>query len=382
MLSVCFSFTLIKAQSKQLKLDSLINKSGADFIKDNDAVGLSIGIYNNGHISFYNFGSTNVQKVLLPTENTIYEIGSITKTFVSLILANAVLEHKVKLDDDIRQYLNETYPNLEYKGSPIRLVHLANTTSGLPDWLPELGGDIKNMPPDSALSIKINYYKDLSSKDFFTALHTVQIDTLPGSKRYHSNAGAQLLAYILEAVYQLPLEKLISRYITAPYKMANTAFTGAKASTKMAIGYTASGKVASYESVMPYFQYAGGLGSTARDMVNYIKLFLDSSNLAAMLSLKKTVDIDASTGKVTNTRPDNTASPEVYSACLNWFKYQPEAATSQLWADGGTNGFNSYLAIYPYLETGVILMANKSSEKIFRSLPGIAYAISKLIAGK
>jgi hypothetical protein len=101
-----------------------------------------------------------------------------------------------------------------------------------------------------------------------------------------------------------------------------------------------------------------------------------------MLSLKKTVDIDASTGKVTNTRPDNTASPEVYSACLNWFKYQPEAATSQLWADGGTNGFNSYLAIYPYLETGVILMANKSSEKIFRSLPGIAYAISKLIAGK
>jgi CubicO group peptidase (beta-lactamase class C family) len=340
MLSVCFSFTLIKAQSKQLKLDSLINKSGADFIKDNDAVGLSIGIYNNGHISFYNFGSTNVQKVLLPTENTIYEIGSITKTFVSLILANAVLEHKVKLDDDIRQYLNETYPNLEYKGSPIRLVHLANTTSGLPDWLPELGGDIKNMPPDSALSIKINYYKDLSSKDFFTALHTVQIDTLPGSKRYHSNAGAQLLAYILEAVYQLPLEKLISRYITAPYKMANTAFTGAKASTKMAIGYTASGKVASYESVMPYFQYAGGLGSTARDMVNYIKLFLDSSNLAAMLSLKKTVDIDASTGKVTNTRPDNTASPEVYSACLNWFKYQPEAATSQLWADGGTNGFN------------------------------------------
>jgi CubicO group peptidase (beta-lactamase class C family) len=72
----------------------------------------------------------------LPSQNTVYEIGSITKTFVSFYLANAVLEHKVSLDDDIRKYLKESYPNLEYNGAPIQLVHLANTTSLLPDWLP------------------------------------------------------------------------------------------------------------------------------------------------------------------------------------------------------------------------------------------------------
>ena len=133
---------------------------------------------------------------------------------------------------------------------------------------------------------------------------------------------------------------------------------------------------------MPYFKYAGGLGSTSNDMVKYIKVLLDTTNHASALCLKKTVDIDVSTGKVTTLRPENTATPDVYSASLNWFKYQPTVSGSQIWSDGGTNGFNSYLVIYPYLNTGIIVMANESDEKIFKALPGIAYQISKVIDAK
>lgn len=373
---------IIHGQNKQLIFDTLVNKLGEKFITDKQAVGLSIGVYSNDSAYFYNFGTTQKRKKALPTQNTVYEIGSITKTFVSFILANAVLEHKVSLDDDIRKYLKESYPNLEYNGNPIKLVHLANTTSLLPDWLPELPAEMKNLSADSALLLKISYYNKLTSKDFFKALHSVKLDTIPGTKRYHSNAGAQLLAYILEGVYEMPIEKLIKKYITTPYTLKNTSFINLKNLKKTATGYTASGKKAVYESVMPYFQYAGGLGSTSHDMINYIKLLLDTTNQAALLTLKKTVDIDASSGKLTNMRPDNTAAPDVYSAALNWFKYQPSVSSAQIWSDGGTNGFNSYLVIYPYLKSGVIVMANKSDEKIFRALPGIAYEITKVLDQK
>lgn len=378
----CFSIAITYGQIGSTNIDSLIRALGANFIKNQQAVGLSIGIYDKGNTHFYNFGTTELGKEQLPTRNTVYEIGSITKTLVSYILANAVLEGKLNLDDDIRKYLKDEYPNLEYRGNPIKLVHLANTTSLLPDWLPELPVEYKTMFADSALTLKIKRYGKLTRKDFFTALHTVTPDTIPGTRSYHSNAAAQLLAYILEDVYKTPLDQLVHKYITAPHNLPNTSFIKARNLEQVATGYTASNKIAAYESVMPYFEYAGGLGSTASDMANYMKLLLDTTNKAAALCLKKTVDIDASTGRVTSMRPENIAAPEVYSAALNWFKYQPDVSSLQIWSDGGTNGFNSYLVIYPHFKTGIIILANKSAEKIFRALPGMAYEISKVIGPK
>jgi serine-type D-Ala-D-Ala carboxypeptidase/endopeptidase len=357
-------------------LTLLIDQLGNDLVKEEKAIGLSIGVFNNGKTSFYNFGSTQKSGTVTPTQNTVYEIGSITKTFVSYILALAVLQHKVNLDDDIRKYLKESYPNLEYDGHPIKLVHLANTTSLLPDWLPELPAAMKGLLPDSALDIKINYYKELNKQDLFKALHQVKLDTIPGARRYHSNAGAQLLAYILEDVYKTSIDRLIRKNITGAYQMAATSFI--KPNTKdLATGYTESGKESIYEYAMPYFQYAGGMGSTTTDLVKYIQLLLDHSNSASLLALKKTVDISAATGKVVTMRPDSIAAPEIYSAALNWFKYQPTVNYVQIWADGGTNGFNSYLVIYPYTNSGIVILTNRSTEKIFRSLPGIASQISK-----
>ena len=372
-----FTFPFITiAQSGQDSLTLLINKLGNDLIKEKEAVGLSIGLFNSGKTSFYNFGSTQKGGTITPTQNTVYEIGSITKTFVSYILAMAVLQHKVNLEDDIRKYLNESYPNLEYNGQPIKLVHLATTTSLLPDWLPELPAEMKGLSQDSALSIKIAYYKKLNKQHQFKALHQFKPDTIPGTRRYHSNAGAQLLAYILEDVYITPMDQLIRKNITGAYNMHGTSFISTN--TKgLATGYNATGKESGYEYVMPYFQYAGGMGSTTYDLVKYIELLLDKNNPTTSLVLKKTADISAASGKMVAMRPEGTASPEIYSSALNWFKYQPTANYAQIWADGGTNGFNSYLVIYPYTNTGIVILSNRASEKIFRALLGIASQIAK-----
>ena len=366
------------AQTGHDKLALMIDKLGNDFIKEKEGVGLSIGVFNNGNTSFYNFGSTQKGRSITPTQNTVYEIGSITKTFVSYLLAIAVLQHKVNLDDDIRKYLKESYPNLQYNGHPIKLVHLASTTSLLPDWLPALPAEMKGLSPDSAVNSKIGFYRNLNKQDLFKALHQVTPDTIPGTRRYHSNAGAQLLAYILEDVFKMPINKLISKYITGPNKLTGTSFI--KPRTKgLATGYTASGKESIYEYVMPYLQYAGGMGSTTNDLVKYIQLLLDKNNPASLLVLKKTAEISAASGKVVDMRPDSIASPETYSTALNWFKYQPSVNYAQIWSDGGTNGFNSYLVIYPYTNSGIVILTNRSTEKIFRSLPAMASRISKVL---
>src|SRR5215212_566456 len=89
---------ILYGQDKQINLDTLVKKLGEKFMTDKQAVGLSIGVYTRGTGYFYNFGTTTKNNTILPTQNTVYEIGSITKTLVSFILANAVLENKVSLD--------------------------------------------------------------------------------------------------------------------------------------------------------------------------------------------------------------------------------------------------------------------------------------------
>ena len=365
-----------RSQVNTDSLHELVIRLGVELITQKQGVGLSIGICNQGNTHFYHFGTTRKGEASSPVNETVYEIGSITKTFVSYILARAVLEQKVNLEDDIRRYLKGNYPNLEYAGHPIRLVHLANTSSLLPDWLPELPAAWKGLPPDSALKLKTKMYAHMGRADFFNALHTVTLDTIPGTRRYHSNAAAQLLGYILEDIYGMPMDQLLEKFITIPYGLKNTAFISPGKTNHLATGYTASGQEAVYEYTMPYFQQAGGLGSSVSDLATYIGLLLDTRNPVAALCLTKTLDVDVSSGKVVPLRADSIAAPDVYSAALNWFRYQPDATSLQIWADGGTNGFNSYLVLYPQLNSGIVLLANKSDETIFRALPGMAYKIS------
>ncbi|GLU52659.1 serine hydrolase [Dyadobacter frigoris] len=71
----------------------------------------------------------------MPNTHSIFGIGSISKTFAVLLLAKAAIENKVKLDDDVRKYLDGEYPNLEYQGQPVKLFHLISHVSRLRMWL-------------------------------------------------------------------------------------------------------------------------------------------------------------------------------------------------------------------------------------------------------
>lgn len=351
-------------QIQKKNLDTLVNRLGENFIKNKQAVGLSIGVYNNGTNYFYNYGTTEKGKIKLPTQNTVYEIGSITKAFVSLILANAVIEKKVSLNNDIRKYLDGNYPNLEYDKKPITLLELSNTTSRLPNWLPEFTKQITGASPDSNAYYIENVYGSYLQKDLFTALHKVVLDTIPGTKSEHSNGAALLLTYILEKVYNTSIENLVSKYILKPAKMNNTSFLASKSNSKfLAKGYNDTGKQ------MPYFattfmKGVGGMNSTTSDLLNFIKLQLDTTKAAINLSHQKTF----------NTGWGNIG--------LTWLIYKFDNGNHQLWADGGTYGFTSYVIFYPEINCGVVVLSNESDPSSSNRISDVADGIFQFINKK
>ncbi|UFH54243.1 serine hydrolase [Spirosoma sp. KNUC1025] len=363
--TVCLLTTLQVAigQTKPAAAEAAIQQLGAAFMQEKAHVGLSIGIIQNGKTTFYNFGTSEKGKSQLPTQNTIYEIGSITKTFGSLLLAKAVVEKKVSLEDDIRKYLDGNYPNLAFEDKPIKLVHLTNLTSELPDNFPDKPDRFKQANPDSIPFRIVNELTTYTKQDFCNDMHAVALRAAPGQNPRHSNVAAQLVGYILEKIYQKPYEELIKTQIEQPLQMRNT-FGPETSSDQFAIGYDGKG------NRMPAFtlkamQAAGGLRYSAADLLKYAAYQLDERNKAVQLSHQLTW------GNVEN-----------LALGLNWFLHKTIDSKRQLEHSGGTFGFASFCDLYPDQKTGIVLLANNSDQSTQGQLQELSGKIMNALYGE
>ena len=331
---------VIESQLKST-IDSVVRKAANSFMKDTSRVGVSIGVFKDKKAFVYNFGYTEKNKIHDPTNNTIYEIGSITKTFTGILLAQAVVDKKVNIDDDIRKYLNGSYPNLEYNGHPIKLYELINHTSGLPFLLPDRP-DIFQHSQDSIYYFVTEIQSHYTKEKFLKDLHFVKLDTLPGIKFSYSNAGAQLLSFILENIYKESYESLIRKYITIPNDMPNTKLSYSETeSDNFAKGYSGKGLLMPYNPAM--IGAAGKINSTIPDMLNYIKFNLRENNPVIKLSHTTTF------GNIDN-----------FAIGLNWQMNKTPEGHRRIWQSGGSFGFSSYCVIYPELNIGIVLLSNEA----------------------
>jgi CubicO group peptidase (beta-lactamase class C family) len=336
------------------EIDTVVQKAVMPIIGDTSKVGLSIGIYKSGKAYSYNYGSTQKENPKLPTSKTVYEIGSISKTFTGTLLAQAVKDKKVKIDDDIRKYLDGTYPNLEYQGKPIALSHLVSHISGLPMLLPDNPDLFKNPNYDTLPFTISKIQQNYSKQKFFDDLHTVKLDTIPGFRFHYSNAGAQLLKFILEKVYNMPYDKLLNEYITKPLKMENTnSLYSMNDLGILAKGYNSKGELMPYNPQI--LDAAGGIFSTTSDMLQYLKFHLDEKNEVVALSHKVTF------GNIDD-----------FAIGLNWQEQITSKKHKKIWQSGGTFGFSSYCVIYPELKIGIVLLTNESDQTAQRGLEEIS----------
>lgn len=312
----CKSVQQINTQN----VEHAITKNALQLLEDKRFHSVSIAVLKDGRSTIKHFGELTIGKGNKPNDSTLYELASVTKTFTGYVAAKAVLDKKISLDDDIRIYLDEPYPNLEFKGEPIRIKHLITHTSGFP-----------NFP-----------IKSENKEAFFEGLKLIKIETKPGEVYSYSNTAPELTAYILEKVYQKPFEELVVEFVLKPNKMYQTKFTlNENDRVRLVKGYNDKNEL------MPNFNKTlwggiSGLHSTAPDLVKYMKLQLDTSNLIVNESHKKLYK-------------EGSDFLEGY----HW--YIIENYNRSIYRHhGGIYGMQNWFVIYPKQNIGISILTNTS----------------------
>ncbi|MGE5807126.1 MAG: serine hydrolase domain-containing protein, partial [Ignavibacteria bacterium] len=153
----------------------------------------------------------------IENRDSIFEIGSITKTFTGTILAKLLLDGKINLNDTIQKFLPIKMKQSSLNGEEIKIINLANHTAGLPrepEDVNKIQDSIYN-PYDPYGSYNVNrLYNYLSNK--------LMMKSTPGEKREYSNLGFGLLAHLLTLITGKSYENLLEECITEPLGMNNT----------------------------------------------------------------------------------------------------------------------------------------------------------------
>jgi len=340
--------------------DASIQELARKWLVFNDGVGLSIGIYANGQRQFYNFGTTRLDGNKVPTENTVYEIGDIAKTMTGQLLARAIVEGRAALTDEARKYLDDPYPNLEFGGEPVRLVHLANMTSQLADNIPDLS-QIRMVPGESLIRTRMRVLEKYTRAEFLRQLHVVKPQRSPGSDPAYSNVASMLLGVLLEKMYGELFETILAHEIEKPLKMGN----GAEPPTKLlAQGYSKEN-----EEMPPFsapMQYASGsLRYSTQDLLRYASWQL--------------VERDASV-KLAH-QPTWQSQNQRQGVAFYWIIGESPQGR-RLRYSGATSGFASMCELYPDAGMAIVLLSNKAADGAQESLRALSANIVGLLAPK
>jgi serine-type D-Ala-D-Ala carboxypeptidase/endopeptidase len=345
-----FFILLVTTQaSTQKNFDHYINERAGIYMKAKQHVGLSIGIIQDNILHTYHYGSVSKAYKLLPTDTSIYEIGSVTKTFTALLLAHAVIENKISLQDDVRKYLDTSYTKWISNKDTIKIIHLANHTSGLPKNVPAF----KTANP---LDI-IRQFKDFSEDKFLRSLNMIKLNDEPGKHYSYSNADVQLLGIILEKVYNMSYADLLENYITRPYKMTDTRLTiSAKDYARIVTGYDSADKAMPQADMWKAIPEAGYLKSTTIDLLKYLQANMNMKNDTVMLAQQ--------TSFTHTDEGDNNIG-------LYWFIHKRPYGYTQVSHAGGTFGCTSYCLMIPELKIGIVCLTNDA-------VPGTEHALKDL----
>jgi len=267
-------------------------------------------------------------------QDSIFQIGSISKTFTGLLLAKAVQENLVSLETPIADLLATPVPGAQ--NNPIRLRHLATHSSGLPRLPDNIDLSAEQMDDPYAA------YDETLLLDFL-ANHTLANKT--GVHSEYSNLGSGLLGYLLANQAQTNYGALVDSVIADPLKLADTTQTLSPSQSQRALPGHRSGDFKEVPNwTFDTLAGAGALNSTLQDMTTYIRATMtDQAPLTDAFKLAKTkqADFDGSTQGIG----------------LGWI-LQDIGGRAALWHNGGTAGQRAIAGFVPETGEGVVVLAN------------------------
>ncbi len=244
-------------------------------------VGMVVGIITPQGRRIISYGKLNQEDPRPLNGDTVFEIGSVTKIFTALLLADAVQRGDVSLNDPLAKFMPPGVKVPERNGKKITLVDLATQTSGLPF-----------MPPDFPLFDPAGYPK-YTEQQIFQFLSTYELPQDIGSKWTYSNLGFGLLGKALARRAGMDYDALVRARISGPLGMKSTSvIVTPDMQARLAAGHDAKLNPAPVWNV-PSISGEGELRSSANDVLTFLGAFIGYSNsplapaMTAMLETRR-----------------------------------------------------------------------------------------------
>jgi len=209
------------------------------------------------------------------TEDSIFAIGSLTKIFTTLLLANAVREGRMKLDDPLQTYMPEGVVVPSFEGQAMTLADLASHGSGL-----------ALRPPNLGSTDPLDPYAGYDEDALYAGIAAAPLTRAPGAAFEYSNFGYGLLGKALERALGQSYGALVQSTITGPLGLRSTGLTPPKPSDRRRVqGYDLDLKpVPAWD--MTALVEAGGLFSTVRDIRNFLSLWTENLDIPLALAAR------------------------------------------------------------------------------------------------
>lgn len=333
------------------------------FFEKNYHVGMVVAAVYDDKTDITGYGSTSINSGIIPDEKTVFEIGSITKLFTASILSSFVETGKLDLDTSALKLLKSPPSDISDRKekSEITLRHLVTHTSGLS----RMPFDIFSPSQMWAGVSGGNSYSGYTSEKIKKIFAGSGLKSIPGEELRYSNIGYGLLGTLLSDYSGKPYENLVKDRICMPLGMNATGIESDPQNLKLAHGYRAYfrlGKIYLAQESEPWnfaegMAGAGGLRSTAQDMLLFLKANMGRKDI-------KGLDFLSSTHEILFEDKD-------LSVGMGWFQDKlPVSGNKILFHDGISGGYASFIGMTEDRRFGIVILTNTS-----KPVSEIGYAV-------
>lgn len=320
--------------SNEVLQKMLVDRVGAR----QESVGIVVGVIEPAGRRIVAYGSRDRNDTRPLDGDSVFEIGSITKVFTALVLADMAHRGEVALMDPVAKYLPQGVRVPERGGRAITLEDLARHRSALP-----------RMPTnfDSGADPQ-NPYLHYSVNQLYEFLAGYLLPRDIGSKFEYSNMGAGLLGHALALRAGMNYESLVQMRICQPLGMKSTAISlSPDMRARLATGHDGLFQATSNWDLQDAFAGAGAIRSTANDMLNFLAAYLGYAHSDLAPAIATTVA----------ERKEAGGAMEIG---LGWL-IRKKKGSEIIWHNGGTGGYRTFAGFDPNARIGVVVLTNVST---------------------
>ena len=331
-------------QPQDLPSDSAVLALIKQRVDDGRTVGVVVGLLErDGRRRIVAYGDPGPGQPPLDG-NSVFDIGSITKVFTAILLAEMVLDGEVNLDDPAQKFLPSSVKVPQRNGRQITLAHLAMHNSGLP-----------RAPTNAGPESGPNPYAQYTVEQMYDFLSGYALPRDPGAAQEYSNVGVGLLGHALSLAAAKPYEQLEQERVWTPLGLRHTGITMTPwMRAHLALGHGTNGAIVpNWNS--PAIAAAGAMRSTTNDLLDFLwaSIHTDSTLLGKAMAF---------------TQRSHLAPGASDARPLIWGR-RPTATDTIFGHSGGTDGYRTRIGFLRRKGVGAVVLTNSGSASSDDLLP-------------